>query len=128
MVEAKNLEVLKDTQATISCVVTGLTKKVDAVTWERSLGKGTISITDDVEGFEIVVGAFDDAFNSQTTILTIPAAKTTDNSAYTCTIKSYEHGKEAEIINIDVDVLSEYSHSYRIFPCSIFVVGDVAYK
>ena len=117
MVEAKHFEVLKDTQATISCGVTGLTKKLNAVTWQKPLEKGTI--TDGMEGFKIVVGAYDDASNSQTTILTIPAAKTTDNFVYTCTIQSDEHGKEAKIIDVDLDVLRKYANSYRIFPCSI---------
>ena len=106
-VEAKHSEVLKDKQTTISCVVTGVTKKLDAVTWEKSDSGG--AITDGTDGYQIDVGTYQDESNSQTTILTIPAAKNRADAAFSCVITSNEHGKSDEKTAINSDVLSKYS-------------------
>ena len=104
MVEAKHSEVLKGTQATISCVVIGLTKKLDAVTWE--IPSRSISITGN-DGYQINKGTYDAESNSQTTILTIPAAENTDDSVYTCIITSLEHGSSVNQTNINSKIFSE---------------------
>ena len=90
MVEAKNSEVHKSTQTTISCVVNGLTKQLDTVTWEKPSGAGALE--NNQEGYEIDVGTFNPDLKSQTTILTIPADKNTADSVYTCVVTSTEHG------------------------------------
>ena len=103
-VETKDSEVLKDTQASISCVVKGLTKKLDAVTWEKP---GGVGITHNVDGFLIVEGTFDVGTKSQTTVLTIPAAQNTADSVYTCVITSAEHGQSSHKTDVNSNVFSK---------------------
>ena len=107
--EAKHSEVLKDTQTTISCVVSGLTKKLDAVTWEKSNSGG--AITDGTDGYQIDVGAYQDGSNSQTSILTIPAAENGADAAFTCLITSYEHGKSADRTIVNSNVFSKCTNA-----------------
>ena len=90
MVEAKNSEVHRSTQTTISCVVNGLTKQLDTVTWEKP--SGAVVVENNQEGYKIDVETFNPDTNSQTTVLTIPADKNTADSVYTCVITSNEHG------------------------------------
>ena len=109
-VEAKHNEVLKDTATTISCVVNGLTKQLEAVAWKNSDGLITHG-TDVTNDYQIEDGSY--GSNSQTTVLTIPAIKTTADAVYTCVIQSDEHGKVsgAELeTTVKLDVFSEYSN------------------
>ena len=103
-VEAKNSEVLANTDATISCVVTGLTKQLDKVAWKNSDGE----IFNGKDGYKIVEGQLQG--ESQTTILTVPAAKNTADAVYTCVIQCDEHGKtlgSEESKDVKSDVFSE---------------------
>ena len=106
-VEAKHSEVLKDSQTTISCKVSGLTKRLEAVTWEKSGSGG--AITDGADGYQIDVGSYQDESNSQTTILTIPAAESPADAVFSCVITSNEHGKLDEKIAVNSNVFSKYS-------------------
>ena len=103
-VEAKNSEVLKDTQATISCVVKGLTKQLDTVTWEKP---GDVQINNGDNGYSIAVGTWDSGTNTQTTILTIPIAENTADKNYTCVIASNEHGVTGRRTNVNSNVFSK---------------------
>ena len=96
-VTSKSTEVLQNTQATISCVVAGLTKKLDAVAWK----KGDQPITSGV-----AEGSFVPVTNSQTSELTIPAAAET--TTYSCFITSLEHGVTLQKHDVNVNVFSEY--------------------
>ena len=102
---AKHSEVLIGTQATISCVITGLTKELDKVTWEKPNSGGRI--TDNTDGFVIDVGTYNAENNSQTTVLTIPGAQNTADASYTCVIQSEEHGKQSEQIEVMSKMFSE---------------------
>ena len=103
--EAKHSEVLKSTEATISCVVTGLTKKLDTVAWEKPSSGG--GITDDVDGYKIDQGTYQESSHSQTTILTVPVAANGDDSVFTCVITSNEHNKIADKTNVNSNVFSK---------------------
>ena len=103
-VEAKDSEVLKDTQATISCVVMGLSKQLDTVAWEKP---GDIVITNGQDGYVIVTGTFDSSTKSQTTILTIPVSENIADQVYTCVITSNEHGITAQKTNVNSKVFSK---------------------
>ena len=105
-VDAKQSEVLKDSQTTISCVVSGLTKELDAVTWEKPDSGG--AITDGTDGYQIDVGTYQGVSNSQTTVLTIPAAENRADATYTCLITSNEHAKSADRTIVNSNVFSEY--------------------
>ena len=104
-VEAKHSEVLKGTKATISCVVTGLTKKLDAVAWEKPSSGG--AITNDVDGYKIEVGTYQESSHSQTTILTVPVAATGADSVFTCVITSNEHKKTADKTDVNSSIFSK---------------------
>ena len=105
-VEAKNSEVLTNTQATISCVVSGITQQLNTVTWQKP--GGTDTITHDVDGYLIEVGTYDSGTKSQTTILTIPADKNIADSVYTCVITSDEHGKSSNPTSVNSNVFSKF--------------------
>ena len=82
-VEAKNSEVLRDTETTISCKITGLAEQLDTVTWEKPGGG---AITHNEDGYQIDVGIYESGSKSQTTVLTIPAVKNIADSVYTCVV------------------------------------------
>ena len=103
-VEANGSEVLTNTQATISCVVNGLTKQLDSVTWEKP---GGVGITHNVDGFQVVEGTFDVGTKSQTTVLTIPAAQNAADSVFTCVITSAEHGQSSHKTDVNSNVFSK---------------------
>ena len=79
-------EIESDTDATISCIVTGITKQLDAVVWT----KGGTDVTTLTEDNSYVVSAGTYGSNSQTTTLTVKAAVNTADSTYTCVITSNE--------------------------------------
>jgi hypothetical protein len=104
--EAKNSEVLKDTEATISCVVTGLTKQLDDVAWEKPKSGGKITRNNN-EGYKIKLGTYQMSSNSQTTILTIPTAVNGADAVFTCVITSNEHMKFADKTDVKSNVFSK---------------------
>ena len=104
-VEAKHSEVLKGTQSTISCVVTGLTKALDTVVWEKPSSGG--AITNNVEDYKIEVGTYQESSHSQTTILTVPAAANSADAVFTCVVTSDEHKKTAHKTDVKSNVFSE---------------------
>ncbi|XP_063687072.1 Ig heavy chain C region, secreted form-like [Bolinopsis microptera] len=115
-VEAKDSEVLKDTVATISCVVTGLTKQLDAVAWKNSDGSITHG-SDATVDYQIEEGTYILGSKSQTTVLTIPATENKHDAVYTCVIQSDEHGKTSgseEDETVNSDVFSEYLTDFNL--------------
>ena len=106
-VEATNSETLMNSQTTISCIVSGLTKRLEEVEWEKPNSGGVIQNGRD--GYEINKGTFDDETNSQTTVLTIPADKNIADSVYTCVITSVEHALTQYKTTVISNVFSEYS-------------------
>ena len=74
------------TDATISCIVTGLTRQLDLVAWRKD-GTDVTSLS----GSNYVVAAGTYGSNSQTTTLTVKADANTADSTYTCVISSDEH-------------------------------------
>ena len=114
-VQAKQSEVLINTQVMISCVVSGLTKQLEKVTWEKP--KIDVPITDGEDGYKIDEGTYQGDSNSQTTVLTISADKNTADTVYTCVIQSDEHGKTSksqERTDVTSDVFSEYTFNYKM--------------
>ena len=69
------------TETTVSCVVTGITQRLDAVVWKIA-GTDVTSLS----GSNYVVSAGTYSSNSQTTTLTVKAAANTADSTYTCAI------------------------------------------
>ena len=88
-----------------------MTKKLDAITWEKSDSGG--AITEGTDGYQIDVGNYQGESNSQTTILTIPADKNGADAAYTCLITSNEHAKSAEKTTVNSKVFGENVYTFK---------------
>ena len=96
-------EVEGGTDATISCIVTGITRRLDSVVWRKD---GTEVTTLSEDNYVLSAGTY--GSNSQTTTLTVKAAANTVDSTYTCDITSNEWevtNKETEVI---LNVFGEY--------------------
>ena len=103
-VTAVGQEQLKGTLAKISCTVSGLTTALNDVKWTKSDNSPITSGTDD---FVIEDGSLDG--NSQTTILTVPAAANTVDTTYNCIITSNEHDKTDDSTPVSLNVFSKFS-------------------
>ena len=109
-VEAKDSEVRTNTEATISCVVSGLTKELDAVTWLKPSQGGPI--TDGTDSYQIDVGTYEPSTNIQTTVLTVPAGENMADAVFTCVIQSDEHGKTSaspQKTDVESNVFGEFT-------------------
>jgi hypothetical protein len=107
-VTALSKEQSKNTQATISCRVTGLTKKLNKVKWTDSDGS---SIESGKDEYNIDDGTFKDG--SQTTILTVPAAKNTQDATYNCLISSDEWAIKDKSTTVALNIFSKYTQLPR---------------
>ena len=105
--EVAHSEVLKDSQAAITCLATGLQKELDAVAWQMSDGN-TIIAGEGTTDYMIAVGTYNNDTDSQTTILTVPAALNRADSVYFCVITSNEHGKTEDKTAVNLNVFSKY--------------------
>lgn len=108
-VEAIGSEVKASTAATLTCVVTGLTKVLESVTWQKPDSGGAITPVNS-EGYVIDEGTYQTDGRSQTTTLTVPANLNEDDAVFTCVIQSDEHGKGAgseESTDVDSKVFSK---------------------
>ena len=102
-VQAINKEVESGTDATISCVITGITNDLDSVIWRKS---GTDVTT--LSGSNYVVSAGTYGSNSQTTILTVKAAANTADSTYTCAITSDEWLETNRETTVNLNVFCKF--------------------
>ena len=98
---------LKDSQATISCVVSGLTTQLDSVAWETS-GGSPVTPGEGAEDFKIDLGTYQPASNSQTTILTVPGTSNGADAAYNCVITSAEHKQTDDKTAVNSNTFSKY--------------------
>jgi hypothetical protein len=98
-----NKEVETGSETTISCSITGITRKLDDVIWRKDDSNvKTLS-----EGDYIVsVGTYES--NSQTTTLTVKAAANIDDTTYTCVITSNEWLISEQETNVVLGVFCEY--------------------
>jgi len=126
-VEAKNSEVYAGESATISCIVTGLTRVLESVQWNDASGQPV-----SVEGTGIVIDDGADSFegNTQTTVLTLPAGgdATADDSTYACVIRSDEHGltdSETEVISRAFSVSALEAFYYSPSNIEVTVTGSL---
>ena len=101
-VQAAHKEQLKDTEATISCIVTGLTKALDDVKWTKS---DDSPITSGTDGFTIDTGSY--SGGTQTTILTVPIAETDQDKTYKCLVTSSDHGETDKSTTVSMKVFSK---------------------
>ena len=100
-----NKEQLTTTTATISCVVSGLTKKLDEVKWTRF---DDTAISQEEEGYRIEPGVYDPAAGVQTTTLTVSAALNTQDTSYNCLVTSEEWAVEDSSSTVVLNVYCKY--------------------
>ena len=108
-----NKEVLTATDATISCIISGITQKLDAVVWRKD-GTDVTSLS----GSNYIVSAGTYGSNSQTTTLTVKAAANTADSTYTCAITSNEHQEINKPTTVRLNVFCKLSCDFK--QCSLF--------
>ncbi|XP_063687631.1 uncharacterized protein LOC134820911 [Bolinopsis microptera] len=79
-------EVLAGQEAIISCAFTGITQQLDSITWLRSDG----TLVSFLDNFEVEVGDYNKADNSQVTTLTVLGAENSADNIYICQYTSVE--------------------------------------
>ena len=78
-----------DTEAVISCIISGITEKLDSVSWTNSSDATLTNGTD----YLIGDGIYDESSNSQTATLTVKGVKpgtSTADATFTCVVTSAE--------------------------------------
>ena len=93
-------------EATISCVVSGLTAPLDSVQWQNSGEVDVATLADYSQHYEFVAG--DLVGDTQTTTLKVlAAASTTADTTYTCVIASVEWAETAHKTIVSLLVFSK---------------------
>ena len=100
------------TDATVSCVISGITRQLDAVVWRKD-GTDVTSLS----GSNYVVSAGTYGSNSQTTTLTVKAAANTADSTYTCVITSNEYQETNKETLVTLNVFGKTIHPLIKLSC-----------
>ena len=100
----QNKEVGSGEEATIACVVSGLTAQLDGVKWENVGGEDVTSITAK-DNYVVTAGVF--GGNSQTTTLKVLGASTLTDATYFCVITSIEWALTADKTAVTLNVFSK---------------------
>ena len=85
-IESTNKELEIGTDATVSCIISGITQQLNAVLWTKD-GTDVTTLSED-NSYVVSAGTY--GSNSQTTTLTVKAAVNTADSTFTCVITSNE--------------------------------------
>ena len=101
---AGNKEVVVGEEATIACVVSGLTAQLDGVKWENVGGEDVTSITAK-DNYVVTAGVLDG--DSQTTTLKVLGASTQIDATYSCVISSDEWTKTDDKTAVALNVFSK---------------------
>ena len=95
-------EVEAGTDATLTCIVTGIGEQLNAVTWRKD---GTDVTTLSGDNYDVSAGTW--GSNSQTTTLVVKAAANTVDSTYTCSITSFEWLEANKETTMSLNVFSK---------------------
>ena len=101
-VQPTNKEIESGTDATVSCIITGVTRQLDAVVWRKG---GTDVTTLSGSNYDVSAGTY--SSNSQTTTLTVKAAANIADSTYTCDITSNEWLETNKQTNVILNVFGK---------------------
>ena len=111
---AVNKVQLTGTAATISCIVSGLTRELEKVVWTKS---DNTAITSGQDGYTIDEGTYDYEEHSQTTTLSVSADQNNQDAIYNCNIASHEHldgaDEHFDIYNSTTVRLNVFSKSFK---------------
>ena len=102
-IEAVSKEVEIRTDATLSCIINGITQQLDTVVWTKD-GTDVTTLTED-NSYVVSAGTY--GSNSQTTTLTVKAAVNTADSTYTCVITSNEYQESNKETPVSLDVFGK---------------------
>ena len=110
------------TDETISCIVTGISKQLDSISWTKD---GTDVTTLSGSNYIVSSGTYDS--NSQTTTLTVKAAANTADSTYTCVISSIEYQETNKETPVALNVFSKifYQSFHQSLSCFNTLIGDL---
>ena len=97
------MEVEAEQDMTVSCVITGITRKLDSVSWTKS-GTDVTTLSED-NSYVVSAGTY--GSNSQTTTLTVKAAVNTADSTYACLVTSNEWLVEDRATTVLLNVFSK---------------------
>lgn len=97
---AGNGEVGKDTDATLSCKISGITKKLDKVEW-RDTTTGT-ALTGD--NYVVTAGEYVTDTNSQTTTILVKGAENTADKSYYCVVSAGDWAVNDKITTVKLRV------------------------
>ena len=100
-VESIDKEIESGSDATISCVITGITRQLDSVLWINSDGNDVTTVS---EAYSVSAGSYDS--NSQTTTLTVLGASV--DATFTCRITSTEWLQTDLDTSVDLNVFGMY--------------------
>ena len=102
-------EILEETDATVSCVISGITQQLDSVVWKKD--------EKDVRTFSggnYIVSTGTYSSNSQTTTLTVKAGVNTADSTYSCVITSNEHQETDKATAVTLNVFCKLNFDLLI--------------
>ena len=103
-VDKTDKEIGKDTAATLSCTVTGLTEAATVI-WISATGGDSIA---DDDKYKATDGAYTEASNSQEFVLAVKASETTADKQYFCAVTSAEWLKVKAETAVDLKVFGTY--------------------
>ena len=92
-------------EATISCVVSGLTVKLEAAVWLNKDGQNVAEVAGSADLYLVDAGELVD--DSQTTTLKVLAAGATGDALYTCAISSAEWTNSVDQYPVILNVFSK---------------------
>ena len=102
-------EVEIGTDATLSCVASGITKQLNSVSWK----KGGSDVTS-LSNINYIVNTGTIASSTQTTTLVVKAAVNTVDSVYTCVISSDEYQITDRETAVNLDVFGGLTYQFWI--------------
>ena len=103
-VEEKSIEVQSNTEATLTCIVTGLTRSLDAVVWKKG-AENVTTLPDYSSNYILSKGSV--VGNSQTTTLQVNDVGDTDTD-YVCVVTSDEYGETEKETIVKLETFSEF--------------------
>lgn len=102
-VQPTNKEIEVGTDATLSCIITGITKQLDAVKWTKD-GTDVTTLSGD-NSYVVTRGTY--SSNTQITTLAVKAAVNTADVIYTCVVTSDEHQETEKETPVVLNVYSK---------------------
>ena len=102
-IEPISKEIEINTDAVISCIISGISQAVDSVVWKDSSGTEVTGAN-----YVAVSGTYDSLTNSQTTTLSVTASVNTEDKTYKCALNSTEWNVIGNETSVALDVICKF--------------------